>query len=269
MELARRTGARRPEGVAWCLLGEALLLAGRWVEAEECLQQSIAVNQAVGSKMGEALTWQRLAELAVFRGRTAEAEEYVQRGLQVATLAPMGATHLMGRLYATAAFNAVESGDGVGTQRALELLAEAPQRYGDCPACTALVNPVAAEAYVALGSIDRAQAHAQAAEQAAANFGSAGWQAMAKLARGFAARGAGEAASHHFIAAAELYDQIGQPYYAARSLLQAGCAEAEAGHREDACRLLERAQRTFQELGAKQGEAQASAALRALPDSDD
>lgn len=240
-------GARRAQALACCLLGETLLLRGRWDEAAGYLRRSIELHQAVGAKSGEALTWQRLGELAVYRGDATTADECVRRGLALAAEAPMAA-HLMGRLYATAALDALEQGNLAAAARAIDAASEAAARYGDCPTCGALLHPVAAEVYARLGDKDRAEKWAQAAEHVAGHWESGAWQAMAEVAHAVVA--SGEQAATRFVAAADLFERLGQPFQAARCLAQAGLIHVERGEWEEAQRRLERALAIFQGLGA-------------------
>ena len=89
LELATRARARRAQALAWCLLGEALLLRGQWPEAEDALGRSAALHQALSSPTGEALSRQRLAELAIYRGQLG-AEEQLAQGFELARQSPAG-----------------------------------------------------------------------------------------------------------------------------------------------------------------------------------
>ena len=96
-------------------------------------------------------------------------------------------------------------------------------RYGDCPSCSALLNPLAAEAFGALGDLEAARAHAEAAKRVAAMFESSAWSAMAESAAGSlaAAEDAPAEARGRFEEAASLYDRIGHSYWAERAQAQA------------------------------------------------
>ncbi len=109
------------------------------------------------------------------------------------------ASHLWGRLYATAALMALERGDHRAAVRAVRSADAAAARYGDCPTCSALLHPVAAEV--------------------AASFQSSAWRAMSEAAHGWAARAAGDAeiATERFRSAATLFERGGQPYWAGRA----------------------------------------------------
>ncbi len=254
-------GARRAQALACCLLGETLLLRGRWDEAAGYLQRSIELHQAVGAKSGEALTWQRLAELASYRGDTVAAGEHLRRGLALAAEAPMAA-HLMGRLYATAALDALEQGNLAAAARAIGAASAAAARYGDCPTCGALLHPVAAEVYARLGDKDRAREWVQAAERVAGHWESGAWQAMAEVAHAVVA--SSEQAVARFIRAAQLFERLGQPFQAARCLAEAGLLQIEGGEREEARGQLERALAIFHELGASRAAKRVHHALARL-----
>lgn len=255
LELAARMGARRAQALAWCLLGESLLLRGRWDEAEDALQHSLELHRAVGAKAGEALTWQRLGELATYRGDSDTTDECVRRGVELAAEASM-ASHLMRRLYATAVLNALEQGNATLAMGFLEAAAEATERYGDCPTCSALLHPVAAETYALVGDSERAEDHAQRAEQVAGYWESGAWRAMAEAATGAAIRARGQPASHRLLAAATGFDDVDQPFEAARCRFLAGVDLAQHGETEAARALFEQAQASFRRLRAARAEEQ-------------
>jgi DNA-binding SARP family transcriptional activator len=216
LDRAEDAGAVRAQAFAWCLLGESLLLQARWDESAGCLERSCDLHAAVGTRSG-ALAWQRRAELAVCRGAPDEAEPYLRRATAIATVSAM-ACHLWGRIYATRAFSAVESSDPQRAVAAVREAAAAAARYGDCPSCSALLNPVAAEAFAMLKDPDSARPYAASAEQVGKMFASSAWRAMAESAAGNVAlaEGNADAARDRFHAAQELYLRAGQPYWAQR-----------------------------------------------------
>ena len=234
LDIAVKKDAKRAQAFAWCLLGESLLLRGRWDEAAGCLERSGQLHADFGISSG-ALAWQRLAELSACRGDSATAQEYLRKGMAIAVISPM-APHLWGRLYASAALDAVEAGDPAAAVAAVRAASRAAARYGDCPTCSALLHPVAAEAYALMGDAEKAAWHAADAQSVAGYFTSSAWRAMAETASGSAAQASGypEAASR-FLAGAASFEQAGQPYWAARAKLQAAMTmqdsalEAEAG----------------------------------------
>ncbi|MFF2040474.1 BTAD domain-containing putative transcriptional regulator [Kitasatospora sp. NPDC058170] len=221
LDLAIARGARRAEAFAWCLLGESLLLRGRWDEAPGCLEHSAHLHEELGGP-GGALPWQRLAEHAAGRGDSAAAADFLRRAAAAAAAAPPG-RHSVGRLYATAAFDAVERGEPGEAVRSARAAAAAAARYGECPTCTALLYPVAAEAFAAVGDAGGAAEHAAAAQDVAGRFESSAWRAMAQSALGSlaAAKGDRVGARAGHLAAARLYERARQPFWAAREKVRA------------------------------------------------
>jgi DNA-binding SARP family transcriptional activator len=221
LDRAVDAGATRAQAFAFCLLGEALLLHGRWDEADGCLERSCALHATLDARSG-ALPWQRRAELAVCRAAYDDAEDYVRTATGIATVSRM-ASHLWGRIYAVRAFAALERGDPERAVRAVQDAAAAGARYGDCPTCSALLNPLAAEAFASVGEQAMAGSYAKAAGSVASMFASAAWQAMAETALGSAAAARGDlkTATERFEAASDRYTVAGQPYWANRSSRQA------------------------------------------------
>lgn len=224
LALAERVEAVRAQAFAWCLLGESLLLHARWDEAAGCLERSCDLHGSLGTTSG-ALPWQRRAELEICRGAPGEADAPLRRASAIATVSPM-AMHMWGRIHATAAFARVEQGDPEAAASSVRAAGAAAARYGDCPSCSALLNPIAAEAFAALGDRDRARAHAEAAKRAASFFDSSAWRAMSESAAASVAVVEGEttAARERFTAAAELYERAGHSYWSQRSRAQAAAA---------------------------------------------
>lgn len=224
LALAEQSEAVRAQAFAWCLLGESLLLQARWEEAAGCLERSCDLHASLGTRSG-ALPWQRLAELAVCRGAPGEADAFLRRASAIATVAPM-ARHMWGRIYATAAFAHVEQGDPEAAAGAVRAAGEAAARYGDCPSCSALLNPVAAESFALLDDRDGGRPYAEAATMVAGMFDSSAWRAMAESAAGSVAAADGDQAGarDRFLAAADLYERAGEPYWLRRSREQAAAA---------------------------------------------
>ena len=229
LQLAEAAQAVRAQAFAWCLLGESLLLQARWDEAAGCLTRSCELHGSLGTRSG-ALPWQRLAELAVCTGSPGEAEALLRQASAIATVSPM-ARHMWGRIHATAAFAALESGAPDIAARHVRAAASAAARYGDCPSCSALLNPIAAEALAALGDQAGAAAYASAGARVAEMFASSAWRAMAESAAGAVAAadgpGGAERSAAHFESAASLYRQAGQPYWASRAAAAASAGNAE------------------------------------------
>jgi hypothetical protein len=97
--------------------------------------------------------------------------------------------------------------------------AAAATRYGDCPTCSALLNPIAAEVFSLLNDPSSADGYVQAAATTAAMFASSAWRAMAESAAGSTAvaRRDFQSACQRFDTARQLYERAGQPYWAERS----------------------------------------------------
>jgi hypothetical protein len=225
LALAERAEAVRAQAFAWCLLGESLLLHAHWDEAAGCLERSCELHASLSGMRSGALPWQRLAELAVSRGAPDQAAPLLRRASTIATVSPM-ALHVWGRIHATAAFAHLERDDPEAAARSVRAAAAAAVRYGDCPSCSALLNPVAAEAFAALGDRDSAKAYALAAARVAQMFDSSAWRAMAESAAGSVAAADGRPAEarERFRTAAELYRRVGHSYWAERSLAQTQAA---------------------------------------------
>ncbi|MFG1682584.1 BTAD domain-containing putative transcriptional regulator [Nonomuraea sp. NPDC049269] len=221
---ATNAGIVRAQAFAWCLLGESLLLRARWDEAGGCLQQSADLHATLGSASG-ALPWQRLAELAACQRLFDEVGPALRRASAIATVSPM-ARHQWGRIHATAAFARLQRGEPDRAAQSIRAAAAAAARYGDCLTCGALLHPVAAEAYAALGDAERARAHAVSAADTADAFGGSAWRAMAESAAGSAASAEGDpdSARIRFATAADLYTRVGHAYWAERSRQQADAA---------------------------------------------
>lgn len=247
LALAIDRGARHAQAFAWCLLGESLLLQGRWDEAAGCLERSTELYAELDTRSG-VLPWQRLGELAVMRGDSSAAAAYLRHGMAIAVVSPL-AQHAWGRLYATAALDALERGNPAEAVRVVRSAASAAARYGECPTCTALLYPMAAEAFAALGDRAGASVFTQAAEKVAHSFQSSAWTAMAESARGSLALTDADAggARERFLSAARLYERAHQPFWSARSKLQA--ALVGTGGPADR-HLLDEAASAFEQLGA-------------------
>ena len=251
IEHATRAGARRAEALAWLLRGESLLVRGRWDEARPCLDRSLALQRAVGSAAGQVSTLQRLAELNAYQGDLAAAEARLAEALSL-SVGPSMAHHVWARIYATCAFVALDRDEPLEAARAIDAAEGVAERVGACAVCGALLDPVAVEAFVALGDAARAERHAQAAERTAAYWESGAWRAMAGMARAGVEGSRGElaAAVRRYVAASAEFERVGQRFDAARALHAAGRTAATAGDGPTARSLVGRALTTFEALGA-------------------
>jgi hypothetical protein len=136
------------------------------------------------------------------------------------------ARHMWGRIYATAAFGQIERGDPEAAARSVRAAGAAAARYGECPSCSALLNPVAAEALTMLDDTEGARPFAAAAAGVAGIFESSAWRAMAESAAASVARADGDQAQARagFESAAGLFERAGQPYWRERSRAHAATA---------------------------------------------
>jgi DNA-binding SARP family transcriptional activator len=214
-------GSVRVQAFAWCLLGESLLLHGHYAEAAGCLQRSAEQHAALESASG-ALPWQRLAELAVCQGDLEDIGPALRQASAIATVSPM-ARHVWQRIHATAALARLERGQPDLAARAIRAAAAATARYGGCPTCGALLNPIAAEVHATLGDAEAARDYAALAAEVAARFGGSAWRAMADSAAAHAALASGDtrSAHTHMVSAAERYESVGHVWWAQRCRGQA------------------------------------------------
>ncbi|GAA3231576.1 BTAD domain-containing putative transcriptional regulator [Dactylosporangium siamense] len=225
---ATDAGVVRVQAFAWTLLGESLLLREQFDEAAGCLGQGAELHASLGSTSG-ALPWQRLAEVAVCQRRPDEVGPALRRASAIATVSPT-ARHVWQRIHATAAFARLERGEPDLAAQSIRAAAAAAARYGGCPTCGALLHPIAAETYAALGDSEPARAHAAAAARIADRFGGSAWRAMASSAAASAALVEGDprAAAGAFGAAAAAYERVGHTYWARRCDRQAADAASLA-----------------------------------------
>lgn len=221
------------------------------------------LHHELAAPLGESLALQRLAELVAAQGDYARADELLDQALEVAVRAPIFASHMQVRIHATRAAHALDQGDALAAARAVEATVNVCTQFGECPGCSALVHPVAAETHAILGNLEEAEARATAAREIAEQWQSGAWRALAELAQGVAAR-PGEDAAQHLIAAADLFEEIAQPYPAAQCLFRAGQALAESGEPSAALGLLQRALAIFRQLGAPVAEARTRDVLARL-----
>ncbi len=229
LDRATEAGIVRLQAFAWCLLGESLLLGAQWDEAEACLHRSVDLCASLGPVSG-ALPWQRLAELAACRGDFDEVGPALRKASAIATVSPT-ARHLWGRIHATAAFARLQQGQPEAAARSVRAASAAAVRGGDCPSCSALLHPVAAQTYASLGLAELAGDHADAATAVADDFGGSAWRAMAQSAAGSAATAGGDAdrARKLFEEAADLYTRVGHTFWAEYALRQTAEAASLAG----------------------------------------
>jgi DNA-binding SARP family transcriptional activator/tetratricopeptide (TPR) repeat protein len=217
LEQAERMGAPRAVALCRCFGGTLDFQTGHWDEAEAQLRRAVELYRGIASANGEALSLQRLAVLETARGRIAEGRALIDEGLAVGARAAMR-SHCLTRLHAAMARNRLAAGDVEGAQRSLdEGLAEVA-RHGRCATCSSLLLPEAVRVHLAREDLRAAEAYAAELEEVAARFGSRAWGAMALQARGrvLAARGRASEAFEVLERAERSFLDVGSSYEAAR-----------------------------------------------------
>jgi predicted negative regulator of RcsB-dependent stress response len=251
---AGRMGAPRAIALCQCFNGALEYQSGHWQEAEAALNESIQLYRELGAASGEALAWQRLGVLQTARGQIETAMHSFTEGAIAAERAVMRA-HCQTRLYASMTRNRVMAGDLAAADHYLALGLEMNHRHGNCATCNALVLPAAISLRIAQGATQQAEKFCQQLEQAADEYASHIWVAMARQSRGeiLAAQNESEEAVKSYEEAYKAYQAAGHEYEAARCLLaiadlcDASC-NPQDGQRGVAIR--KQAQTLFEQLGA-------------------
>jgi predicted negative regulator of RcsB-dependent stress response len=182
-EQAQRMGAPRAIALCQCFNGALEFQAGHWGEAEAALRDSIQLNREIGAASGEALACQRLGVLQTARGQLAEGLAILEEGVLAAERALMRA-HCLTRLYAAMARNRLAAGDVVAASNALASGLAMSERHGHCATCDALLLPAAVSVRVAEGDFRAAESFCQRLDEAAEQYKSQLWLAMACKSRG-------------------------------------------------------------------------------------
>jgi tetratricopeptide (TPR) repeat protein len=176
-------GAPRAIALCACFDGALEYQAGHWEAAEAALRESVRLHREIGAASGEALACQRLGVLLTVRGHLDEAQAILDDGLVVAERALLRA-HCLTRLYAALARNRLVAGDVLAADQALAQGLAMSQRHGHCTTCNALLLPAAIGVRAAERDWEAAEAFCRQLDEAAADYGSRTWQAMARQARG-------------------------------------------------------------------------------------
>jgi hypothetical protein len=173
--------------------------AGHWEAAEAALRESVQLHHDIGAASGEALACQRLGVLLTARGRLTEAQTILQEGLLAAEGALLRA-HCLTRLYSALARNRLAAGDLEAAEEALKQGLAMSDRHGHCTTCDALLWPAAISIRAAQRDWPAAEAFCLQLDEAAAEYASRTWVAMARQARGELAAAQGrldEAATYY------------------------------------------------------------------------
>jgi DNA-binding SARP family transcriptional activator len=214
MSIAEEAGSGTGVALALLMLGEAELLEGHLVEAEEHLKAAAEANDREGCISGAALARQRLAEAAVSRGRRYEANRLLGRARSLALQSDI-VSHLLVRVFGTMIEAA---GD---RDRAVAVLRVAEQELGQfhsCEPCSMGYLTRAAIASAQAGHLNRARSFLGEAERIAGMWQGGLWSGSVWEARGALrhAEGDGEQARAMFREAAEAFARAGNESDAAR-----------------------------------------------------
>ena len=225
MGIAEEAGSATGAALAILMLGEAELLAGHLVEAEDHLKSAAEANDREGCLSGSALARQRLAEAAVSRGRKYDANRLLGRARSLARRSDI-VTHLLVRVFGTMVQAAADPQKAVGVVRAAE---QELSQLRPCEPCSMGYLTSAATASARAGDLDKARSFIAEAERIAGMWQGglwtgAVWEARGKLRQ---AEGDGEQARAMFREAAEAFARSGNQSDAAR------CRDSAAGLRHE------------------------------------
>jgi len=217
-------GAPRAIALCRCFDGALEFQAGNWDAAEASLRESIRLHREIGAASGEALACQRLGVLLTARDRLDEGKAIMEEGLIAAERALLRA-HCLTRLYAALARNRLSAGDLPAADDALMQGLAMSERHGHCTTCDALLLPAAISVRAAQHDWPAAERFGHQLDQAAAEYGSHTWLAMAQQAWGEleAARGRQDEALAWYTEAQAGYSRAGNRAEAEH------CAVAVAG----------------------------------------
>lgn len=220
MRIAEETGSATGGALALLMLGEAELLAGRLVEAEEHLREAAVANDREGCISGAALARQRLAEAAVSRGRRYEAGRLLNRARSLAYRSDL-ATHLLVRVFGAMIQAAADPKEAVRVRREAE---RELAQIVPCEPCSMGFLTSAATACARAGELDRARSFIAEAERIAGMWQGGPWTGAVWEARGNLRQAEGEDAQARamFREAAEAFARAGNRLEAARCLEAAG-----------------------------------------------
>ena len=223
---ARRLGSARGHAFGVTIQGEAELLSGDLVAAQEHLRLGVRLHRAIGGATGEAFALQRLAEVAMYRGRLDETRALLDQALDVARQSDIG-FHLLDRIYGARILAAQSPEAGLHALEEARQAVRGPLET--CPGCRITFAVPAAIAAARAGRVELAEDYeGQSAYLANVVMRLPAWYAAHDEVRGHLvlARCEGAAAAAAcFSAAASRFGEAGQPLDAARcKLLASGVA---------------------------------------------
>jgi tetratricopeptide (TPR) repeat protein len=248
-------GAPRAIALCQCFNGALEFQAGHWQEAESVLCESVKLYREIGTASGEALALQRLGTLLTARSQLDEAMTIFEEGIMAAERAVMRA-HCLTRLYASMTRNRLLAGEIDAADHFLALGLMMSARHGHCATCHALLYPVAVSLHIARDQLSVAEDFCRQLEDAAQQYQSQAWVAMARQARGelAIARNDLETALACYEAASQAFKDMGNEYESARCLARMaeirrkrkspGDAKLAKGEAAEAGQILERLRST-------------------------
>lgn len=212
-------GAPRAVALCQCFNGALEFQAGHWIEAESVLRESVKLYHEIGTASGEALALQRLGTLLTARGQLDVAMGLFEEGVIAAERAIMRA-HCLTRLYASMTRNRLTAGEIDAAYHYLALGLSMSERHGHCATCHALLYPAAVSVHIAQGAMSMAEAFCKKLEDAAGEYQSRAWVAMARQARGELATAQNdlETALTCYEEASSAFKATGNEYESARCL---------------------------------------------------
>jgi tetratricopeptide (TPR) repeat protein len=213
-------GAPRAIALCQCFDGALEFQTGHWTEAEAALRESVRLYRELGAASGEALALQRLGTLLTARGRLDEAMTVLDEGVIVAARATMRA-HCLTRLYASMTRNRLIADEIEAADHYLTLGLAMSERHGHCSTCHALLYPAAVSLRIAQGNLSMAEDCCHKLEEAAQEYQSQAWMAMARQARGELAdaRGDFDSAMVRYDEASVAFKATGNQYEAMHCLI--------------------------------------------------
>ena len=214
---AQRIGAARGYAFGITIRGEAELLSGDLVAADEHLALGARLHRAIGGSTGEAFSLQRLSEVAMHQGRHGDARVLLDEALDVARQTDVG-FHLLDRIYGT--YLQLADSPAAALRALEEARAAVHGPLETCPGCRITFTVPAAIAAARAGRLDLAEDYAsQTAYLANVVMRLPAWHAAHDEVRGHIALAGGEdavAVHSKFSAAAARFRSAGQPIDAAR-----------------------------------------------------
>jgi DNA-binding SARP family transcriptional activator len=207
-------GSTRGQGLAWLMLGEAALFAGRLSEASSRLSRAVKLHQVAQAPSALALALIRSAETEIARGRRWQASRLLDRATRVAQAAPLAA-HLLVRAYAAQVLAAKAQDQATTTLNEAEQLLRLSTA---CQPCSIGYHVTAAITKARAGDLSNARQQLERAERIAGMWRGGPWQAAVWEARGVLriAEGDHNQGPALLEEAAALYAASGRPLDAAR-----------------------------------------------------